>query len=65
MFAHLNLVVCYVNLNRQEDAHAEAAEVLRIDPEFSIERYVKNFRFADEAVKQRRIDAMRKVGLPK
>jgi adenylate cyclase len=64
MFAHLNLVVCYVNLNRQEDAHAEAEEVLTINPKFSIERYAKTFRFADQTVKQRRIDAMRKAGLP-
>jgi hypothetical protein len=42
----------------------EAAEVLRINPDFSVERYAKNLKLADEAVKQRRIDALRKAGLP-
>ncbi len=64
MFAHLSLAVCYVNLNRQEDAHAEAAEVLRINPKFSVERFAKNLRLKDQAAKQRHIDGMRKVGLP-
>ena len=64
MFAHLSLAVCYVKLNRQEDAHAEAAEVLRINPKFSVERYVINLRFKDQAAKQRYINGMRKAGLP-
>jgi adenylate cyclase len=64
IFAHLNLVICYANLNRLEEAYAEAAEVLRIDPEFSIERYVKNFLIENQSVKQRHIAAMRKAGLP-
>ena len=64
MFAHLSLAVCYVRLNRQEDAHAEVAEVLRIKPKFSVERFAKNLRFKDQAAKQRHIDGMRKAGLP-
>jgi TolB-like protein/class 3 adenylate cyclase/Flp pilus assembly protein TadD len=64
MFAHLSLAVCYVRLNRQEDAHAEVAEVLRINPKFSVERFAKNLRFKDQAAKQRHIDGMRKAGLP-
>jgi len=64
MFAHLGLAVCYVRLNRQEDANAEAAEVLRINPKFSVERLSKNLQFKDQAAKQRHIDGMRKAGLP-
>ena len=64
LFAHLSLAVCYVRLNRQEDAHAEAAEVLRIDPKFSVDRFTKNLRIKDQAAKQRHIDGMRKLGLP-
>jgi adenylate cyclase len=63
-FTHLQLVVCYVNLGRYEEAQTEAAEVLRINPEFSIERYSKTSKLADQAVKQRRIDSWRKAGLP-
>jgi adenylate cyclase len=64
MLAHLSLAVCYVRLNRQEDAYAEAAEVLKINPKFSVERFAKNLHFKDQAAKQRRIDVMRKAGLP-
>ena len=64
MFTHLQLAICYVYLGRQKEAHVEAAEVLRINPDFSVERYAKNLKLADEAVKQRRIDALRKAGLP-
>jgi Flp pilus assembly protein TadD len=32
-----NLAVCYVELGREEEARAEAAEVLRHNPNFSVE----------------------------
>jgi adenylate cyclase len=64
MFAHMHLALCYVNLNRLEDARAEAAEVLRIDPDFSAARYINNISWASEEAKQRRIDEMRKAGFP-
>ena len=64
MFAHMGLAVCYVYLGREEDAHDEAAEVLRINPKFSVERFAKNLRIKDQAAKQRHIDGMRKAGLP-
>jgi adenylate cyclase len=34
--AHLMLINCYVELGRNEDARAQAAEVLRINPQFSL-----------------------------
>jgi hypothetical protein len=34
--AHLNLIACYVELGRNEEARAEAAEVMRINPQFSL-----------------------------
>jgi hypothetical protein len=34
MGAHLGLVLAYAELNRSQDAHAEAAEVMRISPHF-------------------------------
>jgi adenylate cyclase len=33
---HLYLIVCYVELGRNEEARAEAAEVMRINPQFSL-----------------------------
>jgi TolB-like protein/Tfp pilus assembly protein PilF len=34
--AHLMLIACYVELGRNEEARAEAAEVMRINPQFSL-----------------------------
>jgi len=34
--AHLSLVACYVELGRNEEARAEAAELMRINPQFSL-----------------------------
>ncbi|MDH3880751.1 MAG: tetratricopeptide repeat protein [Desulfobacteraceae bacterium] len=64
MFSHLNLALCYVKLGREEDAHAEAAEVLRINPKFSAESYAKHIPLKDEASKKLLIDGMREAGLP-
>ena len=64
MFSHLNLALCYVKLGRKADAHAEAAEVLRINPKFSAENYAKQIALKDEASKKLLIAGMRKAGLP-
>jgi adenylate cyclase len=34
---HVNLAVCYVELGREEEARTEAAEVIRLNPSFSLE----------------------------
>jgi adenylate cyclase len=64
MISHLNLALCYVKLGREADAHAEAKEVLRINPKFSAESYAKHNPLKDEASKKLFIDGMRKAGLP-
>ncbi len=61
---HLNLAICYAILGREEEAHAEAAEVLRLNPKFSVKKYAKRLPGRDKAVKERYIDALRKAGLP-
>jgi adenylate cyclase len=64
MISHLTLALCYVKLGREADAHAEAKEVLRINPKFSAESYAKHIPLKDEASKKLFIDGMRKAGLP-
>jgi len=64
MFFHLNLALCHVKLDQEVDAHAEAAEVLRINPKFSVESYAKDIPLKDEASKNLLIEGMRKAGLP-
>jgi hypothetical protein len=50
----------YSRAGRQMEARAQAAEVLRINPQFSLEEYAKNVRRID---KQEWIDVMRRTGL--
>jgi adenylate cyclase len=61
--AHLFLAVCYAALGREEEARAEAAEVLRINPNFSAKNFAKISPIRDKAVKEWYIDALRKAGL--
>jgi adenylate cyclase len=61
--AHLRLAACYAALGREEEAHAEAAEVLRLNPKFSVKKFAKRLPIRDTAVKERYIDALRKAGL--
>jgi TolB-like protein/Tfp pilus assembly protein PilF len=48
---HLHLALSYAMLDRMEEARAQMKEVLRINPKFSIEAYVRyagrNFRYRD------------------
>ena len=53
----------YVLSGREDDARKEAAEVLRIDPTFSVERNFSNVPFKDQAEVGRRKEALRKAGL--
>ena len=61
--AHMDLAVAYVLSGREDDARKEAAEVLRIDPNFSVEGHYSNTPFKDQAEVHRRKEALRKAGL--
>jgi len=60
--AHVGLAATYVLAGRQEEARAEAAEVMRIDPQFSLERYAKMLPLRQTLVDQS-VEAWRKAGL--
>jgi adenylate cyclase len=60
---HLGLAVTYIWIGQEEEARNHAAEVLMIDPKFSLEDYAKLFRFKNQADTDRVIDALRKAGL--
>jgi adenylate cyclase len=62
LYAHLGLASTYMEMGHEKEARAEGAEVLRIDPKFSVERYVKN-RPIDPAAKDRLAELLRKAGL--
>jgi hypothetical protein len=50
-------------MDREKEARAEGAEVLRIDPKFTIERYVKGIPIMDQSGKDRLTSTLRKAGL--
>jgi tetratricopeptide (TPR) repeat protein len=57
LFARIMMTVVYSYSGRNEEARAEAAEVLRLNPKFSLEKYEKKFS-------EHMISALRKAGLP-
>ena len=61
--AHLILASCYNLAGREEEARAEAAQVLRINPKFSLERFAKTTPEKNQEVKNRLIDSLYKSGL--
>jgi adenylate cyclase len=63
---HRRLAGCYARLDRMEEARAHRAEFLKIDPNFSVEKwhkisrpYFKNQKWVDSTA-----EMMRKAGLP-
>jgi hypothetical protein len=50
-------------MDREKEARAEAAEVLRIDPTFSLDRFAKVYPYKDRSVTDNLINACRKAGL--
>jgi len=63
ILAHLRLAATYSMMGREKEAGAEAAEVLRINPKFSVDSYAKRIPFKDQSVTDKYVNAMRKAGL--
>ncbi|HEV8714537.1 MAG TPA: tetratricopeptide repeat protein [Candidatus Binatia bacterium] len=61
--AHLTLAAVYSELGRETEARAEAAEVLRINPQFSLEVHKQRAPIKDMAMLGRHLAALRKAGL--
>src|SRR5262249_5322814 len=61
--AHLMLAVVYNELGQEVEAQKEAAEVLRLNPNFSLEVHKQRMPIKDPAVLERHIAALRKAGL--
>jgi adenylate cyclase len=58
------LASAYAQLGQLEEARAEAAEVLRINPGFTIQRYKRLLVFKHPEDAEHRVDGLRKAGLP-
>ena len=61
--AHGLLIVDYTELGRDKEARAEAAEFIRISPQYSMEVFEKRTPFKDRPFRDRVLADMRKAGL--
>ena len=50
-------------MGREKEAHAEATEVLRINPKFSLDYYAKANPYKDQSENERIVNSLRKAGL--
>jgi len=61
-FAYIHMAISYIRLGLEEEARAAAAEILRINPKFSLERYGKMLPFP-QPVADQIVEDLRKAGL--
>jgi adenylate cyclase len=47
IFAHIRLAATYSMMGREKEAHAEAAEILRLNPKFSMDSWAKRQNYKD------------------
>ncbi|MDJ0624278.1 MAG: tetratricopeptide repeat protein, partial [Desulfocapsaceae bacterium] len=64
IYPHPRLVMIYSDLGRLQEARKQAAEVLRVNPEFTVEGWAKANPFKDPAIVDYRKELLRKAGLP-
>jgi adenylate cyclase len=63
IMAHVALATTYSMMGHEKEAHAEAAEVLRINPKFSVDSYAKIQAYKDQSQNDKIVNALRKAGL--
>jgi adenylate cyclase len=61
--AHLTLAAVYSELGKEAEARAEAVEVLRLNPTFSLAVHRQRVPVKDPAMLERQLAALRKAGL--
>ena len=61
--AHRVLIACYSLLGRETEARSQAAELLRIDPDFSVDYAEKKSPAKNREKSKKFFDALRKAGL--
>jgi adenylate cyclase len=62
MVAHVGLAATYAMQRREEEAGAQAAQILRISPKFYIDAYASTLPFENKADRDLLIDGLRKAG---
>jgi tetratricopeptide (TPR) repeat protein len=61
--ALIGLATTYSLMGREEEARAQAAQILKVIPKFSVESYANPLPFKNKADKDLYIDSLRKAGL--
>ena len=61
--SHISLAVSDIELGREDEARAEAAEVLRISPNYSLELGMQRAPIKDQRLRDRYYADLRKAGL--
>jgi adenylate cyclase len=61
--AHGDLAVIYIDLGREEEARAEVAEILRVNPKYSL-KVIESTPYKDPGETKRWLDNLRRAGLP-
>jgi len=62
--SHLTLAASYISLNRTKETCEAVKEVLRINPNFSVEYYANMLPFKNQETGNKFVEALRKAGLP-
>jgi adenylate cyclase len=63
LLAHMFMTQVYSWSGRDEEARNQAAEVLRINPKFSLKKWEKKLKYKNQEDNERAISALRKAGL--
>jgi adenylate cyclase len=63
LWSHLMLAATYSMMGREKEAQAEIAEVLSINPKFSLDFYEKTAILKDRSIVDKIVSALRKAGL--
>ena len=61
--SRLNLIATYVMSGKEEVARAQALEVLRHSPDFSVEQFLKHFPYKDQKILDGLKECLLKAGL--
>ena len=61
---HVLLVLCYAALDRQEEAQAAAAEILRIVPRFTLKAFSSYAPYTNDRELRLDVERLRKAGVP-
>ena len=64
LISRIIMAAVYGSCGREKEAQKEAAEVLRINPKFTVESFMRNIPYKNPSDRDRTTQGLRKAGLP-